>query len=154
MKRSLLLPSEHGTVCLIVISPGPTKDRHGERFVDITRCLRREELSLSPLMCGQKFNQINEQTDGLDPIFCSCDSIFCSCIAIVRSSVAILRSSGKSICSYFDSVEYRAACGVCDAGSGVYESFCDDADADDDGDESTCCSFHVKSTSTSTLSPS
>ena len=57
---------KHGTVCLIVISPGPTKDRHGERFVDITRCLRREELSLSPLMCGQKFNQINEQTDGLE----------------------------------------------------------------------------------------
>ena len=66
MKHFLLLPSEHGTVCLIVISPGPTKDRHGERFVDITRCLRREELSLSPLMCGQKFNQINEQTDGLE----------------------------------------------------------------------------------------
>ena len=66
MKHFLLLPPEHGTVCLIVISPGPTKDRHGERFVDITRCLRREELSLSPLMCGQKFNQINEQTDGLE----------------------------------------------------------------------------------------
>ena len=48
---------------MILISPSPTKNKIGRDVLSVSKCLKREDVLLSPLLCEEHFKKLEKETN-------------------------------------------------------------------------------------------